>query len=76
MYLQVKTIIFDKTGTLTHGKPVVTSVMIFVSEAVCSSRLFAALVGLAETNSEHPLGAAVVNYSKSVSAIVIVMYTC
>ena len=45
----------------------VTSVMIFVSEAVCSSRLFTALVGLAETNSEHPLGAAVVNYAKFVS---------
>ena len=67
MCLQVKTIIFDKTGTLTHGKPVVTTVMMFVSEAICSSRLFTALVGVAETNSEHPLGAAVVNYAKSVS---------
>ena len=47
----------------------VTSIMIFVSEAVCSSRLFTALVGLAETNSEHPLGAAVVNYAKSVSQL-------
>ena len=67
--VQVKTIIFDKTGTLTHGKPVVTSVMIFVSEAVCSSRLFTALVGLAETNSEHPLGTAVVKYAKTVSGL-------
>ena len=65
--MQVKTIIFDKTGTLTHGKPIVTSVMMYVSEAVCSSRLFAALVGLAEANSEHPLGQAVVNYAKTVS---------
>ena len=47
----------------------VTSIMIFVSEAVCSSRLFTALVGLAETNSEHPLGAAVVKYAKSVSLV-------
>ena len=60
-------IIFDKTGTLTHGKPKVTSVMIFVSEDICSSRLFTALVGLAETNSEHPIGRAIVTYAKSVS---------
>ena len=45
----------------------VTSVMMFVKEAVCTSRLFIALVGMAETNSEHPLGTAVVNYAKLVS---------
>ena len=53
----------------------VTSVMIFVSEAVCSSRLFTALVGLAEINSEHPLGAAVVNYAKSVSQLLYLLMT-
>ena len=60
-------IIFDKTGTLTYGKPRVTSVMMFVSEAVCSSHLFTAFVALAETNSEHPLGRAIVTYAKTVS---------
>ena len=60
-------IIFDKTGTLTHGKPKVTAVMLFVSEAICSGHLFAALVGLAESNSEHPLGRAIVTYAESVS---------
>ncbi len=64
--MQVKTMIFDKTGTLTHGKPVVTKVVLFASESVCPYQLFTALVGLAETNSEHPLGVAVVNFAQKV----------
>ena len=58
--------IFDKTGTLTHGKPVVTKVVLFVPETVCSYRLFMALVGLAESSSEHPLGVAVTNFTQRV----------
>lgn len=63
---QVKTVIFDKTGTLTHGKPQVTKAVMFVSEAVCSFNLFSAIVGVAEKNSEHPLGVAVTKFAKSV----------
>ncbi len=58
--------VFDKTGTLTHGKPTVTKVLLFVSETVCTNHLFAAIVGVAESSSEHPLGTAVVNYAKQV----------
>eukprot|EP00731_Ephydatia_muelleri_P035611 Em0141g2a len=61
---KVKAIIFDKTGTLTHGKPDVTKVLLFVAESVCPHTLFLAIVGLAESNSEHPLGTAVTNYAK------------
>lgn len=62
----MKTVIFDKTGTLTHGKPQVTKALLFVSEASCSYQLFSAIVGVAERNSEHPLGVAVTKFSKSV----------
>ena len=68
---QVKAIIFDKTGTLTHGKPDVTKVLLFVAESVCPHTLFLAIVGLAESNSEHPLGMAVTNYARSVSFLFI-----
>ncbi len=63
----MKTIVFDKTGTLTHGKPIVTKVLLFVSETVCPNHLFAAIVGVAESSSEHPLGMAVVNFAKQVT---------
>ena len=58
---------FDKTGTLTHGKPQVTKALLFVAEAICSYELFSAIVGIAERNSEHPLGAAVTKFAKAVS---------
>ena len=69
MLSQVKTVVFDKTGTLTHGKPVVTRVVLFVAEAMCPHQLFTAIVGLAENNSEHPLGVAITNFAKGVSLI-------
>ena len=64
--IQVKTVVFDKTGTLTHGRPTVTKALLFVSEAICPHQLFIAIVGLAESNSEHPLGVAVLNFAKKV----------
>ena len=63
----MKTVIFDKTGTLTFGRPKVTKALLFVSEEVCSYQLFSAIVGVAESNSEHPLGMAVTKFAKSVS---------
>ncbi|XP_064404796.1 copper-transporting ATPase 1-like isoform X4 [Halichondria panicea] len=61
---KVKTVVFDKTGTITHGKARVTKAILFVKEAICTSPLFTILVGLAESNSEHPLGKAVVKYAR------------
>ena len=63
---QIKSVVFDKTGTLTHGKPEVTHVMLFVAERVCPHQLFTAIVGLAERNSEHPLGVAIAEFARKV----------
>ena len=49
------------------GRPEVSKVMLYVSEAVCSTKLFLSIVGLAESNSEHPLGQAISNYVKEAS---------
>ena len=65
---QVKTVVFDKTGTLTSGKPQVTRAILYVSESVCSFQLFTVFVGVAESNSEHPLGVAITKYAESVCA--------
>lgn len=63
-FFQVKTVVFDKTGTLTHGKPVVTKTNIYVPNNVCSVRKFLAIIGTAESGSEHPIGLAITNYTK------------
>ena len=64
--LQVTTVMFDKTGTLSTGRPEVTQIVLFVSEMVLPWQLFTGIVGLAESHSEHPLGGAIVSFSKKV----------
>lgn len=59
---KVDTIAFDKTGTLTFGKLEVSDVISF-SEDLDEDGLLA-LVGSAESLSEHPLGKAVVAYAR------------
>ena len=52
-----KAVIFDKTGTLTKGEPSVTDVVAvegFTQDEVLH------LAAVAEKNSEHPLGEAIV----------------
>ncbi|MBN3303402.1 ATP7A ATPase, partial [Amia calva] len=59
---KIKTVVFDKTGTITYGTPKVMQVKILVEgNRMPLSRLLA-IVGTAENNSEHPLGAAVTKY--------------
>uniref|UniRef100_A0A0A9X590 P-type Cu(+) transporter n=1 Tax=Lygus hesperus TaxID=30085 RepID=A0A0A9X590_LYGHE len=62
---KVKTIIFDKTGTLTHGAPVVTKISLFVPDATLFVEKLLCLIASAESNSEHPIANAIVNYVKS-----------
>ncbi|XP_038306272.1 copper-transporting ATPase 1 isoform X2 [Canis lupus familiaris] len=63
-YFPVKVVVFDKTGTITHGTPVVNQVKILVESNRISRNKILAIVGTAESNSEHPLGAAITKYCK------------
>lgn len=57
-------IVFDKTGTITEGRPQVTDVAAFgMDEAALVS-----LTAAAEKKSEHPLGAAIVEYAARTGA--------
>lgn len=58
---KVNAVVFDKTGTITSGKPQVTDV--WTMEGVSAQALMSVASAL-ESQSEHPLGVAVVNYSK------------
>jgi P-type Cu+ transporter len=57
----VRTIILDKTGTITMGRPGVTDVVSFGNVDEASLVRYAAAV---ESESEHPLGRAVVAHAK------------
>jgi len=57
---KLQTIVFDKTGTLTKGEPSVTDVMVSDELSVTSDQLLK-VAAIAEKNSEHPLGEAIVH---------------
>ncbi|XP_074863539.1 copper-transporting ATPase 1 isoform X5 [Carettochelys insculpta] len=61
---KVKVVVFDKTGTITHGTPVVMQVKILVESNQMPRNKILAIVGTAESNSEHPLGTAITKYCK------------
>ncbi|XP_069842350.1 copper-transporting ATPase 1 isoform X2 [Dendropsophus ebraccatus] len=65
-YFPVRTVVFDKTGTITHGSPIVMQVKLLVESNRMPSNKLLAIVGTAESNSEHPLGAAVTKHCKEV----------
>eukprot|EP00095_Tigriopus_kingsejongensis_P010071 snap_masked-scaffold1090_size63333-processed-gene-0.1 protein:Tk10071 transcript:snap_masked-scaffold1090_size63333-processed-gene-0.1-mRNA-1 annotation:"Copper-transporting ATPase " len=62
---KVSTVVFDKTGTITHGKPSVASMSVFVEERFLALSRLLAIVGAAESCSEHPLASAIVKYAKT-----------
>ncbi len=55
---KIDTVVLDKTGTLTKGKPTVTDI-----EKFTDFDIFSVLYNF-ELKSEHPLGAAIVEYTK------------
>jgi Cu+-exporting ATPase len=61
---KLQTIVFDKTGTLTKGEPSVTDVVTSKQQFVTDDQLLG-FAALAEKNSEHPLGEAIVRGAES-----------
>uniref|UniRef100_A0A8C6LRS4 P-type Cu(+) transporter n=1 Tax=Nothobranchius furzeri TaxID=105023 RepID=A0A8C6LRS4_NOTFU len=61
---KVQSVVFDKTGTITYGAPKVVQVKIVVEGNDMPRSRLLAIVGTAENNSEHPLGAAITRYCK------------
>ncbi len=55
---QLTTVVFDKTGTLTKGEPSVTDIVGDNKDEILR------LAAIAEKNSEHPLGEAIVRAAK------------
>ncbi|EIE26688.1 heavy metal P-type ATPase [Coccomyxa subellipsoidea C-169] len=58
---RIRTIVFDKTGTLTRGKPVVTDVRLYDTQASLKEVMH--LAAALEVQSEHPLASAVINFA-------------
>ncbi len=61
---KLQTIVFDKTGTLTKGEPSVTDVVAGNQASVNDNQLLR-FAAIAEKNSEHPLGEAIVYGAES-----------
>lgn len=57
---KIKIMVFDKTGTLTYGRPEVTDIINYQTDAGETLKLAASL----EKNSEHPLAEAIINKAK------------
>jgi P-type Cu+ transporter len=65
---QIHTIVMDKTGTITQGKPVVTDTSSILDLVPTSPHILAPLalwrlIGALESNSEHPLAEALLQYA-------------
>ncbi|MFA7058002.1 MAG: heavy metal translocating P-type ATPase [Candidatus Cloacimonadales bacterium] len=56
----VAIIVFDKTGTITKGKPEVTDIIAINND----KNELISLAGALEAKSDHPLGIAILNYTK------------
>uniref|UniRef100_A0A671NHD6 P-type Cu(+) transporter n=1 Tax=Sinocyclocheilus anshuiensis TaxID=1608454 RepID=A0A671NHD6_9TELE len=61
---KIQSVVFDKTGTITYGAPKVVQVKMLAEGNRMSRSKLLAIVGTAENNSEHPLGAAITKYCK------------
>ncbi len=56
---KIDTVILDKTGTITKGHPTITKIITTSDEDA-----FVSIVAAAESDSEHPIAEAIVNYAK------------
>lgn len=63
---KVRTVVFDKTGTMTYGAPSVTRISLFADEADWTLERFLAVIGTAESGSQHPISTAIVKFAKTV----------
>ncbi|XP_045469108.1 copper-transporting ATPase 1 isoform X3 [Harmonia axyridis] len=61
---KVKAIMFDKTGTITKGVPEVARM--WLTGDIFNPAVILSALGCAETNSEHPIGIAIIKYVKDV----------
>ena len=66
---KIQTIVLDKTGTITQGKPVVTDTTSILDLIPNSPGVLAPLtlwrsIGALESNSEHPLAEALLQYAR------------
>ncbi|CAN7993626.1 unnamed protein product [Ixodes hexagonus] len=61
---KVKCFAFDKTGTITRGTPVLVYVGLLNQAKASTPRVLLALIGTAESGSEHPIAKAISNYAK------------
>ncbi|NLF88230.1 copper-translocating P-type ATPase [Candidatus Bathyarchaeota archaeon] len=59
---KLQTIVFDKTGTLTKGEPEVTDIL---TTDMLSEEQLLQFAAVAEKNSEHPLGEAIVKAAEA-----------
>jgi len=59
---KIDTIVFDKTGTLTRGKPELTDVVKL--DAISENEILR-FAAIAEKNSEHPLGEAIIEGARA-----------
>jgi Cu+-exporting ATPase len=63
---KLKAVVFDKTGTLTKGEPEVTDIIALNTPSkALSQEALLGLAAMAEKNSEHPLGEAIVKAAES-----------
>jgi Cu+-exporting ATPase len=60
---QLTTVALDKTGTITAGKPAVTDIAVAAGAEFDETEMLRLAASL-ETNSEHPLAAAIVAHAK------------
>jgi Cu+-exporting ATPase len=62
---KLRAVVFDKTGTLTKGEPEVTDLLTTETGKPLSQQQILEFAAIAEKNSEHPLGEAIVKLATS-----------